>query len=165
MIEKFFIVDDNSQLAKDYWNWKKNLHDVNEHVKLFMEENQISATQYHADNNILYIIPTKEDIERYDKILGKDIGNGLRPFKKNSTIHKLWIKSLKDNNLTVLHKPHTVWYFKEFAGGRFSTRLFDVDGVIYTSFSWEGNKLDCPEGFTEIKASEFWKGIEKNESN
>jgi hypothetical protein len=162
-IEKFFKVDNDHQLAKEYFTYKNNYNIVRDHVRNFMDTNEIKTHQYSTNNETFYIVPVEEDLEKFDNMLGKDIGNGLRPFKRNSSIHKAWLKSLKDNNLQILIKPHTSWYFKKFAGGRFKTRLFDINGVVYTSFDYQGNELDCPEGFVEIKASEFWKLVEDYE--
>lgn len=38
-------------------------------------------------------------------------------------------------------------------------RLFDLDNVIYCTFSSEGD-FNAPEGLTEIKASEFYSIME-----
>jgi hypothetical protein len=160
-MEKFFIISNDTDLAKDYLEYKNNRKIVHEHVNSFMEKYEIKSQGYNAGNETFYIDPTKEDIEKYDKILGKEVDNGLRPFKKSSKIHKEWIKSLKDNDIKVKHKPHIAWYFKDFVGGRYSSKLFDIDGVVYCSFRWDGN-VDCPEGFIELKASEFWKIVEDN---
>lgn len=163
-MEKFFIITEESEVHKDYFEYRENVKIINEHFKKFTDQYNITSHQYFVNNEIIYIVPNAEDLEKFNSLLKQDIGNGLRPFKKNSTIGKAWVKSLKDNNLKVLRKPDTMWYFKEFHGGKFSTRLFDIDGVIYSSFRCESDSLDCPKGFKEIKASEFYKIIEDNEN-
>lgn len=54
----------------------------------FKENNEIESKEYHAENDTLYIVPTDTDIEKFGKMLCKDIGNGLRAFKKTSKINK-----------------------------------------------------------------------------
>ncbi|WFR64172.1 hypothetical protein P9222_08345 [Paenibacillus amylolyticus] len=58
----------------------------------------------------------------------------------------------------MLRKPYVPFYFRGFGGGRIRSRLFEIDGTVYCSLDpFEG---DPPEGFVEMKASEFFKVIE-----
>lgn len=74
-MEKFFIITDECNYKKDYIEYIKNLEKVNDLVKEFFNENEIDTSQYYV-NNVLYIVPTDKDIEKFDKILTKPIQQG-----------------------------------------------------------------------------------------
>ncbi len=161
-MEKYFIVTQESPLYHDYFAWKENRKKVYEHVKKFMTDYNITSQEYHASQNLFYIVPTQEDLDKFGKALGKDIGNGLRPFKRNSKIGKAWIKSLEDSKLKILPKPAPIFYF-EGVCGRYRTRLFDIEGTVYCSIEpLYSEKI--PVGMKEIKASEFYKILEEHAS-
>ncbi len=163
-MEKFYVVTDESSLKKDYLDYKKNDEMVREHIKNFMIDNGILTKEYAPTDESLYIIPTKEDINTFDTVLCKADKNGLRQFKKGSKIGKAWIKSLKEKDLTILHKPFVAFYFDN-CYGKHRTRLFDINGVVYTSMNlteYDEYDFGTPQGMKEIKASEFYKIIENN---
>lgn len=157
-MEKYFIVTEGSRLRKEYFEYRKNLKIINEKVKLFTEKHGIEANGYCAYDDLFMISPTEKDSEKFRGVLANPYENGITPFKKSSKINKDWIKTLKENNLKVLHKPDLWEYF--YVRGSFSTRLFDVDKVVYASMRADMD-IKTPEGFTEIKASEFYKIIEE----
>lgn len=162
-MEKYFIISEDSSLYKNYFKWKSNEELVREHVKKFFENHGISAKQYIARNKELYIIPTKDDMGKFEKYFTKQVlENGLRKFKINSKIGKEWTKLVQENELNILSKPRIGFYFPIY--GRHSVRLFDIDKTLYCSIDSE-YKFDKPEWAKEIKASEFWKVVEDyNES-
>lgn len=158
-MEKFYIVTEKSELNKDYFDWKENLKTVNNHVKKFSKENGIESKEYYATDEMFYIVPTENDSKTFNNsFLKQEFDDGLKAFKKNSIIRKAWVKSLKEKNIKILHKSYADVYF-EHCYGKFTTRLFDVDSVVYLSINNE-YELETPEGMTEIKASEFYKIVE-----
>lgn len=160
-MEKYFIVTEKSDLYKEYFNYKDNAKLVRDHYKEFKKENDIEAKEYYATNGYLYIVPTQNDLERFDSFLKVPLKNGLRAFKANSKINKTWIKSLEEKGLKVLDKPFLPFCFRTLYGST-RTRLFNIDKTIYCSIEAEIDINECPEGFIEIKASEFYKIIEEN---
>lgn len=126
-----------------------------------MKENGIEANGYYAADDALYIVPSEKDAETFKSLLGATIDNGLRKFKSNTKIGKAWVKALKDAELSVARKPMVTLYFKGF-GGKFRSRLFDQDGMLYCSLDPVSGEI--PVGFTEMKASEFFKIIEESET-
>ena len=47
--------------------------------------------------------------------------------------------------------------------GKFKTRLFDIDDVLYCSIECGSvDDIECPEGMKRIKTSEFYKIVEDN---
>jgi hypothetical protein len=161
-MEKFFIVTEQSELHKNYFDYKENRNVLCDLYNEFATKYGIEANQYYPMSVGLAIIPTKGDIEKFDKILKKEMGSGLREFKKNSEITKDWMQIIKTRNIKILHRPFVEFYFKH-NYGKSSSRLFDIDGVVYCSFENSYSELDTPEGFTEIKASEFYKVIKDYE--
>lgn len=162
-MEKFYRIKKGSPLYSQYFEYIENTKQVNEVVKEFMVEHNIETHQYYASTDVLYIVPTAADLDKFDKVLSKNVGNGLRPFKKTSKINKDWVELLKSKNLRVLGKPFLGFYFK--VAGKFSTRLFNIEEEVYASMS-AGYDFPNPEneGFVEVKASEFYKIIEDAEA-
>jgi hypothetical protein len=159
-MEKFFIVTEKSGLHKEYSDYLKSVKEVNELYKAFSDMFDIKATNYLAYSDHLYIIPTEDDLIHFDKSLGKEVSQGLRPFKRNSTINKEWTKSIKSKKYKVLRSPLVQFYFKNCSNSRY--RIFENKDAIYCSYENDYD-VDIPEGFTEIKASEFYKVIEDSE--
>jgi len=160
-MERYFIVTEKSSLHKSWFEYLDNKNAINELVKAFMEEQGIESTEYYVDNESIYIVPTENDKEKFGRVLGSATNEGLCKFKKSSKIGKAWISALETNDLHVIHKPMVIWYFKG-VGGRFRSRIFDQDGVLYCSL--EPCHGELPEGFVEMKASEFFKVIEDLET-
>lgn len=161
-MEKFFIVTEQSELHRDYFDWKNNLEEIRLLICEFFDRNDIETTQYgfHGDN--LCIVPTENDLVKFNNVLSNEVMEQLRPFKGNSKIQKAWVKTLEENNLERKRKPYVPMYFPLHGGGRISSRLFDIDDIVYCSFSnsWD---IKTPEGMIEIKASKFWETVEDAE--
>jgi hypothetical protein len=153
-MEKYYVVPKETDLHTKYFAYKENLKTVNEDVKDFMLSHGIKSTEYWCSSTQFAIVPTEEDIKSFSRHLrqGKD-KNGLRLFRKDSFITKEWT----EKNIKVLDKPHTMFSFS--GNGRSSSRLFDINGILYCSRESEYD-FECLEQFHEIKASEFFKVIE-----
>lgn len=158
-MEKFFIITDECNYKKDYIDYKKNIKEVNKFVKEFFEENKIEASQYYVTNKQLYIIPNKNDIEKFDKFLNKPIQQGLRGFKKNSKINKLFTQKLKDKNLKVLSRP-SLWMYMNGVYGNMKTTTYLLENTVYLKLSTTYDGQINEKGFKEIKGSEYYAAIE-----
>ena len=159
-MQKFYEVTSESNLWKDYLDYKENSNTINEIYKYFSEEHEIESTQYYPTTDNLYIVPTQNDEETFkNQLTKKDLGNGLRRIRVNSNINKSWITTLQRLDLKVLNKPYVPFYFNVY--GRIRTMIFSIDDKVYCSIETE-NDFNTPHvGFKEIKASEFYKMIEE----
>lgn len=161
-MEKFFIVTEQSALHKDYYEWKDNLEVTRLIVNEFFNINGIETILYGFMDESICIVPTENDLNKFNKVLGKEVGDKLRPFKGNSKIHKLWVKTLSEKGVERKRKPYVPMYFPLHGGGKMFSRIFDIDGIVYCSFKndWD---FEIPEGMVEIKVSEFWKIVDDYE--
>lgn len=159
-MEKYYIVTEKSSLHKSWFDYKANVGVVNELVKGFIAENGIEASEYYVSDTEIYIVPSEKDVEMFGNSLGATLDNGLRKFKKNSKICKAWVAALNIAKLKVLRKPMVILYFRGI-GGKYRSRIFDQNGVLYCSIDPADGKEN--EGLVEIKASEFFKIIEESE--
>lgn len=157
-MEKFYIAEEGSKLRDNYLRYLKNQEEVNEIIKKFFKTHGITTNEYYANNSYLHIVATEEDKKKFEKQLCKP-KDGLYRFRANSKINKAWMETLKQHNIKVLSRPMVPFCFDKCWGGRSSSRLFEIDGVVYCSFdaSWEFTPKDKLQ---EIKASEFFKMIE-----
>jgi len=161
-MENCFIVTEQSELHKDYYDYRENVKIVDNIVKGLMDKYNINTKYYYVDKFGFAIEPTEKDVELFDKMLKVPIENGIRFFKKYSKIHKEWMDILKTKNIKVLRKPFVGFYFNG-VHGKFKTRLFDIDDVLYCSIECGSvDDIECPEGMKRIKTSEFYKIVEDN---
>ena len=160
-MENCFIVTEQSELHKDYYDYRENVKMVDNIVKGLMDKYNINTKWYYVDKFGFAIEPTEKDIELFDKMLKLPLENGVRFFKKNSKVHKDWLNLLKSNKFNVLHKPRVGSYFDNLYG-KFQSRLFNVDEVLYCSVDTNMDDLECPDGMVRIKTSEFYKVVEDN---
>ena len=157
-MERYFIVTEQSKLRKDWFAYKENREKVIELYKQYTVQAEIESREYYVSDDEIYIIPTEKDSTKFLPFLCNPINDGLCKFKASSKIAKGWIKALKDADLKVQQKPMVILYFKSF-GGKYRSRVFDHNDVVYCSIDpYEG---ESPEGFIEIKASEFFKIVEE----
>jgi hypothetical protein len=161
-MEKYFIVSPKADLYKDYFKYIENRKAVHEHVKRFFDKHEIKAQYYDCLGNWLYIKPTEEDLKVFGSMLCQAELNGLRCFKENSKIGRAWAKSLQETNLKVLSKPQILLYLDHYIP-RCRYRLFRVGTVLYGSIETD-SEFTLPEGFEEIKASEFYQKLEEIEA-
>ncbi|MNP18938.1 hypothetical protein D3C76_1114440 [compost metagenome] len=159
-MERYFIVTEENRLHKDWFDYKENSTRVCEIFKDFKQTVGIEAHGYYVSDDSIYIVPTENDLQAFKSILGAPNNEGLRKFRASSKISKAWVQMLKDAGLKVLRKPMVLLYFRSF-GGRYRSRLFDKNGVVYCSIDPAGD--ETPKGFIEMKASEFYKIIEDAE--
>lgn len=157
-MEKFFIITDECKYKRDYINYKKNTKHVNEIIKEFFSENEIETSKYYVTDEQLYIIPSDKDVEKFDKQLNKPIQQGLRGFKKNGKINKLFIKTLKDKDVRVLSRP-SLWMYINGFYGNMSTTTCVMGDTMYLKISSESSRDIKEKGFNEIKASEYYLAI------
>lgn len=158
-MEKFYLVTDESSLKEKYLNYRKNRGIVRDFTIRFLEKHGIKTESYYPTELYLYIVPTKEDNEKFEKQLCRNSHNGLRQFKKNSKINKDWIACSRQENIKVLENPHVGSYFNNIFMA-YRSRLFEYKDNVYCSYSTEGG-FKTPKGFEEMKASEFFKIIEE----
>lgn len=138
----------------DYLTSDKTMREISHQ---FLTANNINTKEYASTKDTFYIIPTEKDIEDFSKMLNRELENGLRAFKTKSKIGKAWKDTLEEKGIEPLHKPMLMLYFNVY--GSTSSRLFAIDDKVYCSFKSEYN-FENPEGFIELKASEFYKIVE-----
>ena len=161
-MEKYFKVRKENHIYNDYFKWWNNLDNVKRKWEQFRKLEGIEATQF-VPKQELYIVPTQVDLINFGRFLCKDIfPDGLKKFKKTSSVQKDWERFCK-NNLELIDKPILFYDFPVM--GKTRTRLFHYKDEVYCSVDNENlnDSSEIPEGYEEIKASEFYKIVEKIE--
>jgi len=161
-MDRYYEITPQSMAYSEYFDWWNNYKEICEIAKNFMTEYEIESNQFCARPNAFYIIPSENDKIKFSNMLCKnDIGNGLIMFKKKSKIGKAWI----NKNVEVQSQPMINFeYFTQTLSGKM--RLFHdpANNKIYYSIETKYDFDETPEGFIEMKASEFFKVIEDIES-
>lgn len=155
-MEKFYIISNDSKVGSDYWRYVESEKRILKAFDEFAKKHGIKATKFHPSHTLLWIVPEKEDEDKYgNQFTLKDPGR----FKKTSTMNKAWVKKCADEGVEYIDKPFVPFLFNYV--GRSQYRLFDYDGVIYCTFDCPID-VETPEGFVEMKGSEFYATMEKN---
>lgn len=155
IIEKFYVLDNDKEPAKKYWEYRdfqKKLCDVH---REFSVRHCIISPKFHTRTDRLWIIPESDDYEHYrDQWLASEPGK----FKVKSKLNQAWIQACKDAGVESVDPPLTLLAF---GLHRASTRLFDVGGNIYATYETD-DEIITPDGFIELRGSEFYKIMEDN---
>lgn len=155
-MEKFYIISNDSKIGNDYWSYIESEKRIVKIFDEFTKEHGIKATKFRPSHTLLWIVPEKEDENRFgSQFTLKDPGR----FKKTSAMNKLWVKKCADEGVKYINKPYVPFLFN--CVGKVRYRLFDYDGIIYCTFDCSID-VKAPEGFVEMKGSEFHAAMEKN---
>ena len=151
-MNKYFIIEDEK--FKSTWSrYKEDLEKLNDAYKQIPEEYEIESDNYYVTIYTLKVSTTENDKKKFSKSLCKD----GESFKKNSIIAKRFMMLIGEKGITSVIKPN---FFGYGFGCRYSSRLFEQDGILYGSVENSTNEFEIPHGFKEIKASEFYKVVE-----
>lgn len=158
-VERFFVVNKDSEFYTAYKKYKENRKTVNERIKEFFANAGIETHEYFCTNQQLQIVPAASDIERLgNQLCAKCSENGLRRFKSQSKINRAWVSYISD--MEIMDRPYLFIYLKGLHG---SSRLFFDGDTLYCSGEMDDGAT-APDGVTEIKGSEFFAVIEKMEA-
>lgn len=180
-MEKTFKIGNN---AKYYIYLEKYINNANQQKELveeFFKKRGIEAVKYKVSGDgfvnkpfkedekediILSIIPTTNDKHNFYKMLRKENDYGLCPLKKKSKVNKEFQDYCIETHMIInLSEPYLRDYFESLDCGSYTRSQFKYEDIWYLKVSSDYLKdNDIPEGFTEIKISEFYQMKEKFES-
>lgn len=161
-MEQYFEITSQSSRYKEYFDYLEADEACRKAVKKFIEENNIHTEHYAVFGGALWIDNNQENREKYGNQLKKDGDDGLAAFKKTSKIGRAWTGL----GIKEVHKPHVSFFFVDPSYSS-RTRLFHVGEKLYCSIDCmnRSTKVKTPQGFIEMKASEFFKIIEDVEND
>ena len=159
-MEKFYIVPVGTKLHSEYMTYKQNTAQAKNSAIRLLDKYGVEAEQFCALNTEFGIVATDNDLEKFSKDLRKP-RDGVHWFKTRSAFLKEWRECAKE--IGPLRKPF-VWLHFKTGIGKFRSRLFDINGVVYCSFETDG-LVEPMESYTELKQSEFWRIVESAEED
>lgn len=172
-MERAFIVTKESKYFKSLEQYDLLRKQQIDFIDKFFKEKGIEATEYymHGDGMVncpfseyemdtigLGINPTEKDVKKFGKILGKKDSYGLQHFRKNSKLAKEFKeKCINEQAIVNLYEPRVGEYFKDLFLNKHSTERFKMESQIYIKLESDNlTKNETPEGFIEIKLSEYY---------
>lgn len=155
-MEKFYIVSQNCDTYKRYMEYLKYLDAIIEVFSKFADEYGIHSSEFYTYADRLRIMPDDDDEKKFGQYMSKT-DYGL--FKKNTQMSKEWVSRCKSAGLTTMTKPYVPFIFNVFGKCRY--RLFHIGETLYCTYE-SAEKFDNPNGFNEVKASDFYKMMEEN---
>ena len=178
-MERCFIVSKESKYYEDTVKFSTIEKNQKEFIKKFFNEKEIEGSTYmvrgsgfmnkpfkdYEKSRITFSIePTEGNLFKFDKMLCKPNRNNLCSFRKNSSLAKEFAQRCVDEQVPInLWSPKISDYFVSLGNGIYgcSSLEFSYNDIMYLKV--DGERLtaeDTPVGFTEIKASEFYKALE-----
>ena len=126
----------------------------------------IPFDDYDKKNITLSIVPTERDINNFGKDLLKPDQIGLRAFRKSSKFAKVFAqKCIEEQIIINIYHLDMRDYFKSIDCASYSYSRIPCEEGFYLKIESHGlNESEIPEGFKEIKLSEFYKAKEEFES-
>ncbi len=180
-MERCFIVSKESELHKDLDKYNDLVTSQRTFINRFFNEYGIESDLFLISGNgsvnvpfdergksdiKLRIKPTENDIEKYGKVLSKPNEHGLCSFKKNSKLAKEFAQKCIDEKIVInAYKPRIGDYFKSIGFYGCTVSSFRLDDVLYLKVHSDFLKEDdTPDGFTEIRKSQYYKATEELEN-
>lgn len=178
-MERAFIVSKESSYHKELDKYVEHLREQKAFINKFFKDKGIEAEAYRVGGNggincafdewkikdiYLYIILTENDKIKFDKMLCKADKHGARSFKLNTEIAKDFARKCIDEKIIInVHEPSLRDYFKKLRYCAFRFNRFVSEGKLFLKVSADDLTEDNPQGFEEIKLSEFYKKFEEME--
>lgn len=180
-MERSFIITEESKLLKSFNNYFEMAENQKKFVHNFLTEKGIEGNKFLVSGNGfcnipfserhkheigLYILPTENDNQKFGKWLKiPHKHHGLCGFKANSEISKEFAQKCVENKIVInLDKPQIRDYLSSLGWHRYAWRFFKHNEKHYLHVRSEYlKKDDLPEGFIEIKLSEFYRVFEEAE--
>lgn len=163
-MEQYFEITKDSKHYQQYINYQTKRKEAIEATSKFMKEHDIPGSKFMLWEGYLWVPETSEIMEKFGKQFRDVCYKGCRAFKKNSVIGRAFAKA----DIHMPPKPFVMDYFHDMPWwcGQINTRLFMYKDKLYCSIAVSEYPalVECPQGFIEMKASEFFKVIEEAES-
>lgn len=173
-MERCFIATEESKWLKDYNSYLDKAKQQREFINKFFEEKGIDGESYLIGGNgfvnqpfekweekniTLSIEPTENNLKKFGKVLNKVGRHGLCKFRKNSSINTELAQRCIDEKIVInLYEPDIRDYFESIRWTRTGWQGFKYEDNWYIKIESEFLKEDdTPEGFREIKLSEYYK--------
>lgn len=178
-MERAFKLNKESDYVKRLHQCKEYDKQQRDFIVRFFEEHGIESTYFKMGGNGGVNCPFKEyekksislyisddsDLEKFSNMLCKPVYYGdkkMLQFKKNSKIAKEFTdRCIEEQIIINIHKPSPRDYFENLWSGYSYTQL-EYEDILYLKI--DSNNLsenELPEGFEEIKISEFYKIMEE----
>lgn len=181
-MERYFIATKESKYLKDYNEYTEKIETQRKFINKFFEEKEIDGNKYivGGDGRVnipfeewnkskitLRIEPTENNLNKFSRMLRTSDRYGLCAFRKNSNMAKQFAKQCIDEKIVVnLYSPRIGDYFNDLCYYGCKSQHFIYTDIFYIKVDSEGLKEnDTPNGFTEIKASEYYKILEEFKDN
>lgn len=181
-MEKAFKIESNAKYYIDLEEYIANADQQRTLIAEFLENKGIEATKYRVGANgsvnkpfeeylkdeiVLDILPTEKDKENFAKMLRKENDYGLCGFKKKSKLNKEFQDYCIETKMIInLYQPDLRDYLKSLDWYKYSRSIVKHEETWYLKVQSDLLKDDdIPEGFTEIKISEFYKVVEASKED
>ena len=158
-MEKFYIVSEASSIYKAQKEHEAFVKKICEVFNGFAETYGIETSQFYPSVERLEIAPTDRDREKFGQFFVKMKGHCEGTFKLLCPMAKDWSDRCEKAGLTKAILSPKLLLGSVFGVNKYSARLFEEGGTLYCTMESD-TPFNAPEGFEEIKASDFYKRME-----
>lgn len=180
-MEKAFIITKESEYSKELDKYIDLSNQQKKFINKYFAEKEIEAKAYQIGGNggvncsfklcdvgdiHLYIEATENDLIKFGKMLCKADEIGIRRFKAKSEIGKDFAQRCIDEKVIInLWQPRISDYFKSISYRGCGMTRFVLNDIMYMKIESDYLKDDeVPNGFIEIKLSEFYVKLEEHQA-
>lgn len=177
-MERAFIVKEDSDFKQRLNKYHKLRMEQAKFVDQFFNENGIEARSFIMGGNgsfntpfpeifkdeiFLKIAATKNDVNKFGKMLNKPDDDGMSAFRKGSPLLKKFADACVEDQVVInIYSPMLRDYFKSIGFNAYSQKAVNRDGKLYIKIASSCLSEDeLPDGFEEIKLSEFYLKMEE----
>ena len=157
-MDKYFEIKADCELYKEYFAHKADEPKIINAFDTVREKFGIETSKFYMFKNSFHIVPTKNDIKKFDGVMKK---SNYGEFKKNSEPSKMWRELTKD--IEHFQKPRLLLQCN-LLGHHWKERLFDIENRLYCSIESDG-EVSVPDFAIEMNASEIYMIIEDYEES
>lgn len=153
-MERYFTIQ-SQQVVDDHSAWVRASEARRLAFVQLADEIGIESHEFYTVSDRLMVSLTPKDIEKFKSSLKQ---YSRTDFKKTSPESKRWLEILKEKGFTNKRRPFMGNYIG--AGiGRSTSNILELGGVLYGYYECR-HSFELPDGFTEIKAWEYYKAID-----
>lgn len=149
-----------------YFAAKQEKEKIRELAKAFMEKHSLPVNTWCLSERLRVSFQQNHWQEYANQLMkSKPDKYCLFMFKKNSALSKAWKEEVWCHADAGLLNKAKFWWLPCVDAGRFSTSLWDHNGVIYGLLECQGeSNMRIPEGVEAIKLSEYYTVLEESEN-
>lgn len=159
LYDHHFRVSEKHELFQAYFPYKENREAVRAVFRELKNLSGIEANMFLPSDKRISIIPESSDVDKFVTQFTGERKGYKREFKARSEINLLWMKLLKQHNVTITPSLEEIYFLPHKRINDWN--IFDFEGKVYVRHT-NDLEYDAPDGLIEISNTEYSEAISKS---